>query len=105
MTDRDDSTHTGPGSQPAVEISDEAAGRGQRGAPLTVADVVARSGVFAGMRRDQIEYLASCGSFCRFPADAAIFLQGQAAERFYLLRSGSVVLRAYLSAREERAGP
>src|ERR1700730_2043539 len=95
MANRDDSTQTDPGSQPVVELTDETAGRGERGAPLTVADVVSRSKVFAGMRRDQVEYLASCGSFCRFPADAAILLQGQAAEHFYLLRSGSVVLRAY----------
>lgn len=61
---------------------------------LTVADVLSGCGIFVGMRRDHLEIIAACAHFTHFPADAAIFLQGQPAERFYIIRSGSVVLKA-----------
>jgi CRP-like cAMP-binding protein len=64
-------------------------------ATLTVADVVARCKFFQGMRADHLEYVASCGRLYHFPAGSAILMQGQPAERFYILQSGSVALQAY----------
>jgi CRP/FNR family transcriptional regulator, cyclic AMP receptor protein len=61
---------------------------------VTMSNIVAKSGFFKGMRADHLEYVASCGRRYHFSAGQAILMQGQLAERFYILQSGTVVLQA-----------
>jgi CRP/FNR family transcriptional regulator, cyclic AMP receptor protein len=62
---------------------------------LTIADAVARCHLFDGLPRGFRELVAGCARFVRFDADVAIFLEGQAADRFYVLREGRVTLEVF----------
>jgi CRP-like cAMP-binding protein len=66
---------------------------------VTVAGVLADTGLFGGLTAGQLRIVAGCGSFVRFPAGAEIFRQGQTAEHFYVLRSGRVSLSAHAPGR------
>jgi CRP/FNR family transcriptional regulator, cyclic AMP receptor protein len=59
---------------------------------LTVAEAVAECGLFDGISRHHLLLIAGCGRFERFPAGATIFREGGPADRFYVLRQGSVGL-------------
>jgi CRP/FNR family transcriptional regulator, cyclic AMP receptor protein len=62
---------------------------------LTIAEAVARCHAFDGLPHRFREIVAGCARFVRFDADAAIFLEGQPADRFYLLREGRVTLEVF----------
>jgi len=62
---------------------------------LTVADAVAGFRVFDGLPRRYQDLIAGCARFVRFDAGVAIFLEGQPADRFYVLRQGRVTLEVF----------
>lgn len=45
---------------------------------------------FQGLNPDQIDFLTGCSSEARFEEGDRVFSQGQAAERFYLIRHGRI---------------
>ena len=59
---------------------------------LTIADAVTRCHVFDRLPNRYHSLIAACARFARFDTDVAIFLEGQPADRFYVLREGSVAL-------------
>ena len=58
----------------------------------TLEDLIAASPVFAGLERRHLELIAGCGGNERLPAGAYLFREGDPAERFFLIREGSVAL-------------
>lgn len=64
---------------------------------LTVAGAVAECPLFDGIEPRHLALIAGCGRFTRFAAGETIFQEGEPADRFYLLRAGTVAL--------EGAGP
>jgi CRP-like cAMP-binding protein len=62
---------------------------------LTIADAVAQSRVFDGLPCAYQQLIAACGRFVRFDAGVAIFLEGQPADRFFVLREGRVTLEVF----------
>jgi CRP/FNR family cyclic AMP-dependent transcriptional regulator len=59
---------------------------------LTIADAVAGCALFDGLSPRHLRLVTGCGRFQRFPAGATILREGGPADRFYLLRQGSVAL-------------
>jgi len=59
---------------------------------LTVADAVAGATAFEGLTPAHLEVIAGCGRFVRFPAGTMILREGTPADRFFVLREGSVGL-------------
>jgi len=65
----------------------------------TIEALVRDAPVFAGLAPDDLSLLAGCGSNVRFAAGDIIFREGDAANTFYLIRHGSVVLETFVPAR------
>jgi CRP-like cAMP-binding protein len=61
--------------------------------------LLADARVFAGMRRDQVEFLAGCAWHVVFRADEVIFREGDAAETLYVVRHGTVAIEMFVPAR------
>ncbi len=61
----------------------------------TIAELTAESHDFAGLDTRHLELIAGCGSTAHFRAGERLFRTGDAAERFYLVRHGSVALELY----------
>jgi CRP/FNR family transcriptional regulator, cyclic AMP receptor protein len=59
---------------------------------VTIADVVARIPLFDGLDGAHHRLVSGCGRFERFAAGTTIFREGQRADRFYVIREGSVAL-------------
>jgi len=59
---------------------------------LTIGDSVSACALFDGLPTRLLELITGCGRFERFPADFMVFREGQPADRFYVLREGSVAL-------------
>lgn len=59
---------------------------------LTVADEVAACELFRDLAPRHLRIVAGCASFARFPAGAMILREGEPADRFFVLRAGSVAL-------------
>ncbi len=55
-------------------------------------DLIATSAVFAGLRADQLQLIAGCGRLERAPAGTRLLREGAPADRFYLIRHGSVAI-------------
>jgi CRP/FNR family transcriptional regulator, cyclic AMP receptor protein len=55
--------------------------------------------LFAGLDGAELELLAGCASNVRFEPGASIFLEGEPADAFYVIRHGRVALEAHLPAR------
>jgi CRP-like cAMP-binding protein len=55
--------------------------------------------VFAGLDADTLELLSGCARNVHFDAGASIFLEGEPADEFYVVRQGRVALEAHLTAR------
>jgi CRP-like cAMP-binding protein len=58
----------------------------------SIAELTADSPVFAGMAAGHLELIAGCGMNARFAAGDPLFRAGEAADRFFLIRHGSVAL-------------
>ena len=66
---------------------------------LTVAGLLNEAPLFAGMRPDHLELVAGCGRLARFSVGAELVREGQPADRFYVLRSGTVALQVHAPGR------
>lgn len=58
----------------------------------TLQPIIAAHPFFRQLDEQYIEFITGCASNVRFPADHLVFSEGQAADAFYLLRSGRVAL-------------
>ncbi len=58
----------------------------------TIDELIAATPVFAGLEPEQLELIAGCAVNERFDSDALLFRQGAPADRFFLIRAGSVAL-------------
>ena len=58
----------------------------------SIADLTAAMPAFAGLTSRHVELIADCGATARFAADEPLFRAGEPAERFYVIRRGSVTL-------------
>ena len=65
----------------------------------TVEDLLARHPFFAGLGADAMRLIAGCASNVHFPEGEFIFGQGEAADRFYVIRHGRVALQLHSPAR------
>lgn len=61
----------------------------------SIYDLLADQPFFAGLPAHDLEVLAGCGDNVHFSAGETIFREGEAAERFYVLRSGRVGLEIH----------
>jgi CRP/FNR family transcriptional regulator, cyclic AMP receptor protein len=66
---------------------------------LTVADLLTEAPLFAGMRSDHLELVAGCGRLARFAEGAELVREGRPADRFYVVRTGTVALRIHAPGR------
>ncbi|MDD3448810.1 MAG: cyclic nucleotide-binding domain-containing protein [Gammaproteobacteria bacterium] len=55
---------------------------------------------FSGMKPDYLELIAGCGANERFDAGRYLFHEGEAADRFYLIRHGAVAVELHAPGRE-----
>jgi CRP/FNR family transcriptional regulator, cyclic AMP receptor protein len=58
----------------------------------TIDELIAAAPVFDGLPREQLEVIAGCGRNEHVAGGTMLFRQGEPAERFYLIRRGSVAL-------------
>ena len=58
----------------------------------TIADLIGDAPVLAGLAPHHLELIAGCGENAHFPAGAPLFRTGEPADRFFLIRGGSVAL-------------
>ena len=66
----------------------------------TIADLTAASTAFTGLERRYLDLIAGCGATARFAARDYLFRTGERADRFYLIRHGTVALDLVASGRE-----
>ena len=59
---------------------------------LTIADAVTGWALFDGLQPRHLQLVAGCGRFVRFPARVTVLREGEPADRFFVLREGSVAL-------------
>ena len=65
----------------------------------TIADLTAASSAFAGLDRRHLDLIAGCGANTRFAAGEYLFRAGAHADRFFLVRHGTVALDLVASGR------
>jgi len=65
----------------------------------TIDELLRDSPAFAGLEPSQLEVIAGCATNVHFEADAILFREGDPADTFYLVRSGSVALEMFVPAR------
>ena len=58
----------------------------------TIADLIGDAPVLAGLAPHHLELIAGCGENAHFPAGEPLFRTGEPADRFFLIRGGSVAL-------------
>ena len=63
----------------------------------TIADVIAEQTFFQGLDQDSLDFVAGCGRNVHYAAGDRILTQGEPAQTFYLLRSGSAVSYTHLT--------
>jgi CRP/FNR family transcriptional regulator, cyclic AMP receptor protein len=66
----------------------------------SIAELTTGSPAFAGLDARQLDLIAGCGATARFAAGELLFRAGEPAERFYLLRHGTVALQVPAPGRE-----
>ena len=66
-----------------------------------IEDLIAENPVLAGMQPRHLELIAGCGRNERFEADDMILREGDPADRFFILRSGTVALEIAVPGRPE----
>jgi CRP-like cAMP-binding protein len=65
----------------------------------TIADLLSRHTFFAGLKPEYLALVAGCGQNVHFAAGAHLAREGDAAERFFAIRAGSVAVETYMPAR------
>ena len=58
----------------------------------TLDELIAASPTFAGLPTAHLQLIAGCGVNDHFAAGSYLFREGQAADRFYLIRGGAIAL-------------
>jgi CRP/FNR family transcriptional regulator, cyclic AMP receptor protein len=58
----------------------------------TLDELMKRSPVFAGLKEAHLQLIAGCAVNQRFAAGSYLFHEGHPADRFYLIRQGSIAL-------------
>jgi CRP/FNR family transcriptional regulator, cyclic AMP receptor protein len=66
----------------------------------TLERIIEEHPFFAGLNDEFMELVLGCASNVRFPKDAYIFREGQAANTFYLVREGNVSLEIHAPQRK-----
>jgi CRP/FNR family cyclic AMP-dependent transcriptional regulator len=61
----------------------------------TLAELIADTPVFAGLRPEDLTLLAGCAQNVVFDEDAFLFREGEPADAFYVLRRGRVALELH----------
>ena len=67
----------------------------------TLDEIVAESPIFAGLESSQLELIAGCAQNKGFAKGDRLFREGDAADRFYLVRRGRVTVTLYTPSRGE----
>jgi CRP-like cAMP-binding protein len=65
----------------------------------TIADLISEHKFFSDLDEHSLEFVAGCGSNVHFAPGERILTEGEAANTFYLLRSGSVALSFFVPGR------
>jgi CRP/FNR family cyclic AMP-dependent transcriptional regulator len=65
----------------------------------TVGQLVGAAQLFSGLAPQHLETIAGCASTARFEEDEYIFRESDSADRFYVIRSGSVALETHVPGR------
>ena len=65
----------------------------------TVAELLAQSGAFPGLRPEYVELIAGCGRNDTFHPGEMLMRAGEPAQTFYVIRHGAVALETYVPAR------
>jgi CRP-like cAMP-binding protein len=65
----------------------------------TIADLLAEHKFFGDLDPQTLEFVAGCGENVHFAPGDRILTEGEPAETFYVLRSGSVALSCFLAGR------
>lgn len=60
----------------------------------SLVELVAQHAFFAGLRAEDVEFIAGCGKNVVFQEDETIARQGSPADCFYILRTGRVAIEA-----------
>lgn len=58
----------------------------------SIEDLLAEHPFFAGLGADDLQLIAGCGRNVQFEAGTKIFREGEAADRFYVIRHGLVAI-------------
>ena len=61
----------------------------------TIDELIARAPVFAGLADEHLKTIAGCARNTHVPAGTLLLREGDPAERFYLIRTGSVALEVH----------
>ncbi len=61
----------------------------------TIEDLLGSHRFFAGLDHDALQLIAGCAVNTHFPQGSYIFRQGEAADRFYVIRHGRVALEIH----------
>lgn len=65
----------------------------------TIAELIADTPSFAGMEPAQLELVAGCGRLVRTGANEYLMREGEPADTFFLIRSGTVALEVHAAGR------
>jgi CRP-like cAMP-binding protein len=65
----------------------------------TIADLISEHKFFGEMDQRSLEFVAGCGSNVHFAPGERILTEGEAANTFYVIRSGSVALSFFVPGR------
>jgi CRP-like cAMP-binding protein len=58
-------------------------------------ELIADAPVFAGMEPRHLELVSGCGELVRFASGAYLFREGEPADRFFLIRRGTLALEVF----------
>jgi CRP-like cAMP-binding protein len=65
----------------------------------TIEDLIASAPVFGGLQREAVELIAGCGRNEHVESGAFLLREGEPAERFFLIRRGTVALEVHAPGR------
>ena len=65
----------------------------------TLDDLLSRHPFFEGLRPEYLALIAGCGRNVHFDAGAYLLREGETADRFFAIRSGSVAVETYVPSR------
>jgi CRP/FNR family transcriptional regulator, cyclic AMP receptor protein len=66
---------------------------------VAIDDLLSGHPFFKGLKPEHLALVAGCGQNVHFDAGAYLLREGEAADRFFAIRAGSVVIEAYVPSR------